>query len=127
MFHERQRAFAEELFVAGVEVVVVEEMGCPCCSGYPHAASKVFGEGVVVTVGGGARWQHDAAGTVEVLRVELHVGDQRFDVADVGEHEFGGVTHQHAGDGGRDVAVVGVVAGPAGNVGAAPDSLQIRR
>ena len=91
----------------------------------PPAKSGV--QGVVEAVGRRARRQHDAAGPEQVLRVDLHPGDDRLDVGRVGQHEFGHVAHQVGGDGGGDVAVVGEVAGPAGNIGSAPDSLQGRR
>ena len=126
-FHERQRALGKEFFVAGIEVVIVEIVRGPSGSGHPHAAGEVFRQRVVIAVGGSARWQHDPAATVVMFGVEFQVRHQRLDVADVGQHQLRRITHQGCRDGGRDVAVVGVVTGPTGHVGAAPYALQVGR
>ena len=45
LFHERQGVFGEEFTVAGVEVVVVEEVGRPAGAADPHAAGEVWRPG----------------------------------------------------------------------------------
>ena len=43
LLHERQGVFGEELAVAGVEIVVVEEVRRPARAGHPEAAGEVLG------------------------------------------------------------------------------------
>ena len=102
----------EKLAVSSIEVVVIEEVSGPCGAAYPESAGETSCQSVVESVGRRAGRQDYSSCPEHVFGVDFQPGDDRLDVRGVGQHEFGCIAHQHAGDSRRDVAVMREIAGP---------------